>query len=168
MAVSKMVELVSLDQFVEGNSIGFSVGSPAKVVECLVVKTGRWHYSGQNYAVLEFKPCAGVKGFLRVNLESIEQVQKAVADSFLNRFSLGEFCKNPSKFAGGVETWTDWGNGWQWEEGQHSSQPRGFRCEVSMGWQRWMRIQKKWDNYRMPGDVAYFAAKLEWLPFVNL
>lgn len=157
-------QIKDLTQIVEGMSLGFTVGD-GKTLSCAVVKTGRWHYSGSNYAVLEFKPCAGVKGCLRIDLGSPNapnDICKAVDKAFANRFALVEYCKNPSLFSDSVKTWTDWGNGWEWREGMHSLQPDGSRCESNS---QHIRIMGKVPN-RQPYELAYFSKSVNTLPFI--
>jgi hypothetical protein len=155
----------NLRQIVEGLTLEFIVGD-GKKLNCSVAKTGLWSYSGSRYVVLEFKPCAGVKGFLRLDtgkLGTFDRLNQAVAGAFENRFALVEYCKSPQSFSNAVKTWTDWGNGWQWEEGRHDSQAKGFRCEAGT---KSIRIQKAHNNH-MPTDVAYFSKDLKSLPYVN-
>jgi hypothetical protein len=154
----------NLRQVVAGVSLRPVVGD-GKRLNCTVVKSGKWYYSGSLYAVIEFSPCVGGKGFLRLDLtklKTFERLNQAIDRAFANRFFLVEYCSDPVKTSNAVETWTDWGNGWRWEEGKHPSQAEGFRVEANSSYVRLMKAH----NNNMPTDVCYFSKRLEDLPYV--
>lgn len=162
--MSSTTQTEDLEQIAEGQSLTFTVGD-GKTLKCEVVKTGKWFYSGSRYIVLEFKPCAGAKGYLRLDLKRLEtyyELSKAVAGAFANRLALIEYAKNPGLFSDSVKTWMDWGNGWEWQEGSHSSQPNGFRCVANA---KYLQITEKVPN-RQPHEICYFAKSVDNLPFI--
>ena len=162
--MSSATQIEDLNQIAEGQSLTFAVGD-GKFFKCEVVKTGEWYYSGSRYIVLEFKPCAGAKGYLRLDLRRLEtyyELSKAVDRAFENRLTLMEYCNSPGLFSDSVDTWTDWGNGWEWQEGAHSSQPNSFRCVANP---KYLQLLSKVPN-RQPYEICYFAKSASDLPYI--
>lgn len=111
----------------------------AQVGDVIKVGLGKFTVTdiGYEYVALTGRFCVGARGEVTLCTYGSKSeparysVRKMLTHLWANRFLFVVFAKNPQRVIDEIESYTNWGNRWEWSETRHPKQSKEYGCKKS-------------------------------------